>query len=117
MTVIASIRAREILDSRGHPTIEVSVGLDDGAVGIAAVPSGASTGKHEAIELRDGDTSRYIGLGVLKAVSNVNTTIANPAWRPVRACWAGMIESIQPGIRAIEKSEATRKWTKINIIK
>ena len=77
MTAIESIRAREILDSRGHPTIEVSVRLDDGSMGIAAVPSGASTGKHEAVELRDGDASRYVGLGVLKAVSNVNTTISN----------------------------------------
>jgi enolase len=77
LTAIESIRAREILDSRGHPTIEVSVRLDDGSMGIAAVPSGASTGKHEAVELRDGDASRYVGLGVLKAVSNVNTTISN----------------------------------------
>jgi len=70
------IKAREILDSRGNPTIEAQVELSDGTTGIAAVPSGASTGKHEAVELRDGDKCRYGGLGVLKAVSNVNAKIA-----------------------------------------
>jgi enolase len=73
---IKTITAREILDSRGNPTIEAQVVLSDGASGIAAVPSGASTGKHEAVELRDGDKCRYGGLGVLKAVSNVNNKIA-----------------------------------------
>jgi enolase len=73
---IKSIKAREILDSRGNPTVEVIVVLSDGATGIAAVPSGASTGKYEAVELRDGDKRRYNGLGVLKAVSNVNKLIA-----------------------------------------
>lgn len=73
---IKAIRGREILDSRGNPTIEVQVELSDGAVGAAAVPSGASTGKYEAVELRDGDKDRYGGLGVLKAVSNVNDRIA-----------------------------------------
>ncbi|HEX7365139.1 MAG TPA: phosphopyruvate hydratase [Dehalococcoidia bacterium] len=73
---IKTIAAREILDSRGNPTIEAQVVLSDGASGIAAVPSGASTGKHEAVELRDGDKCRYGGLGVLKAVSNVNAKIA-----------------------------------------
>jgi enolase len=73
---IKTIVAREILDSRGNPTIEAQVALSDGAVGVAAVPSGASTGKHEAVELRDGDKCRYSGLGVLKAVSNVNNKIA-----------------------------------------
>ena len=73
---IKAIRGREILDSRGNPTIEVQVELSDGAVGAAAVPSGASTGKYEAVELRDGDKGRYGGLGVLKAVSNVNDRIA-----------------------------------------
>jgi enolase len=73
---IKTIKAREILDSRGNPTIEAQVELSDGATGIAAVPSGASTGKHEAVELRDGDKSRYGGLGVCKAVSNVNNRIA-----------------------------------------
>jgi enolase len=73
---IKTIKAREILDSRGNPTIEAQVELSDGATGIAAVPSGASTGKHEAVELRDGDKCRYGGLGVCKAVSNVNNRIA-----------------------------------------
>ena len=76
VTKITRIQAREILDSRGNPTIEVDVELSGGAVGRAAVPSGASTGEHEAWELRDGDKSRYGGKGVQKAVGNVNTTIA-----------------------------------------
>src|SRR5438874_6673044 len=76
-TSIKSIRAREILDSRGNPTVEVDVRLESGALGRAAVPSGASTGEHEAWELRDGDKKRYSGKGVLKAVENVNTTIAS----------------------------------------
>ena len=75
---IKSIRAREIIDSRGNPTIEVEVSLDNGASGKAAVPSGASTGKYEALELRDGDKKRYGGLGVLKAVDNV-VKIIQPA--------------------------------------
>ena len=73
---IVDVQAREILDSRGNPTVEVEVTLDDGTVGRACVPSGASTGIHEACELRDGDKSRYLGKGVLKAVENVNTEIA-----------------------------------------
>ena len=76
MTTIRSIHAREVLDSRGSPTVEVTVSLEDGAVGTAAVPSGASTGAHEAAELRDGDAERYGGKGVLKAVGNVNNRIA-----------------------------------------
>jgi len=76
MATVASVHAREILDSRGHPTIEVDVRLSDGSIGRAAVPSGASTGIHEALELRDGDTSRYGGKGVLRAVGNVNDRIA-----------------------------------------
>jgi enolase len=76
MSIIEDVRAREILDSRGNPTIEVDVFLQDGSMGRAAVPSGASTGEHEAVELRDGDKSRYMGKGVLKAVENVNTLIA-----------------------------------------
>jgi len=75
-TDIAEIKAREILDSRGNPTIEVDVRLSSGAMGRAAVPSGASTGVHEVLELRDGDAKRYGGKGVLKAVGNVNTKIA-----------------------------------------
>jgi len=76
MATIKAIHAREILDSRGNPTLEVQAELSDGTLGIAAVPSGASTGKYEAVELRDGDKSRYNGLGVLKAVNNVNQSIA-----------------------------------------
>ena len=75
MSIIADIRAYEVLDSRGNPTIEADVILDDGSVGSACAPSGASTGSREALELRDGDKSRYLGKGVLKAVENVNTDI------------------------------------------
>lgn len=77
MTAIIDIHARQILDSRGNPTVEVDVLLDDGSFGRAAVPSGASTGAHEAVELRDGDKSVYLGKGVLKAVEAVNTEIAD----------------------------------------
>jgi enolase len=77
MASIESVKAREILDSRGNPTIEAEVVLVDGNAGIASVPSGASTGKYEAVELRDGDKSRYRGLGVLKAIEHVNTEIAS----------------------------------------
>lgn len=77
MTAIVDIIAREILDSRGNPTVEVDVVLEDGSMGRAAVPSGASTGAHEAVELRDGDKGRYLGKGVLKAVEAVNTEIYN----------------------------------------
>ncbi len=77
MSIIDDVYAREILDSRGNPTIEVEVVLEDGALGVAAVPSGASTGEHEAVELRDGDKSRYLGKGVLTAVQNVNEIIAD----------------------------------------
>ncbi len=76
MLTIKTVKAREILDSRGNPTLEAEVTLSDNSVGLAAVPSGASTGKYEAVELRDGDTSRFNGLGVLKAVGNVNKTIS-----------------------------------------
>ncbi|MCX5692678.1 MAG: phosphopyruvate hydratase, partial [Candidatus Omnitrophica bacterium] len=74
-TLIKKIIGREILDSRGNPTVEVDVILESGVIGRAAVPSGASTGEHEAVELRDGDKSRYLGKGVLKAVSNVNNEL------------------------------------------
>ena len=76
MTAIIDIHGREILDSRGNPTVEVDVLLEDGSFGRAAVPSGASTGAHEAVELRDGDKSRYLGKGVIKAVAAVNGDIA-----------------------------------------
>jgi enolase len=87
MSLIAKIQAREILDSRGNPTMEVDVWTDTGHMGRAAVPSGASTGAHEAMELRDGDKKRYLGKGVRKAVENVNTTLnteLNGAWSPSR---------------------------------
>lgn len=77
MSTILDIFGREILDSRGNPTVEVDVYLEDGSFGRAAIPSGASTGEHEAVELRDGDKSRYNGKGVLKAVENVNSIIAD----------------------------------------
>ncbi|MFZ9587711.1 MAG: phosphopyruvate hydratase, partial [Crocinitomicaceae bacterium] len=75
MSYITDIHARQILDSRGNPTIEVDVFTSNGILGRAAVPSGASTGIHEAVELRDGDATKYLGKGVLKAVENVNTII------------------------------------------
>lgn len=90
MSGIESIRAREVLDSRGNPTVEVDVLLDSGAAGRAAVPSGASTGEHEAIELRDGDAARYGGKGVLKAVRNVTG--------PIAAALRGLDASNQLGI-------------------
>src|SRR5437870_6311679 len=76
MTNIGDIHAREVLDSRVNPTVEAEVQLSNGAVGRAIVPSGASTGEHEALELRDGDKKRFLGKGVLKAVANVNEKIA-----------------------------------------
>src|SRR5271168_4162429 len=79
MSQIEVIHAREILDSRGNPTIEVEAILSDGSAGRAAVPSGASTGAHEAVELRDGDKKRYLGKGVTQAVANVNGPLAKVA--------------------------------------
>ena len=76
MPIITDVYAREVLDSRGNPTVEVEVLTESGAFGRALVPSGASTGEHEAVELRDGDKSRYLGKGVTKAVENVNEIIA-----------------------------------------
>src|SRR5512146_2817863 len=76
MSIIEYVEAREILDSRGNPTVEVDVVLEDGSMGRAAVPSGASTGEHEALELRDGDKARFLGKGVRKAVANVVDVIA-----------------------------------------
>src|SRR5512146_1502336 len=75
MSTIIEVHAREILDSRGNPTVEADVTLSSGTIGRAAVPSGASTGEHEAVELRDGDSKRYGGKGVLEAVRNVNEVI------------------------------------------
>ena len=77
MSIIQSIHGRQILDSRGNPTVEVEVELMDGSIGRAAVPSGASTGAHEAWELRDGDKAVYMGKGVLKAVENINGEIGD----------------------------------------
>src|SRR3954466_8351836 len=76
MSAIKNIKARQVLDSRGNPTVEADVVLESGAYGRAIVPSGASTGEHEAVELRDGDKTRYLGKGVLKAVENVNKLLA-----------------------------------------
>ena len=84
MSEIAEIRAREILDSRGNPTVEADVRLESGVMGRAAVPSGASTGEHEALELRDADPKRYQGKGVLRAVQHIEETIA-PALRGMDA--------------------------------
>ena len=75
MSTIIEVHGREIIDSRGNPTVEAEVVLSSGATGRAAVPSGASTGEHEAVELRDGDAKRYLGKGVLEAVRNVNEVI------------------------------------------
>ena len=92
MLTIVALRAREILDSRGNPTLEVECALEGGAVGRAAVPSGASTGEHEAVELRDGDAKRFLGKGVLKAVRNVHETIA-PALLGLDAYDQGQIDA------------------------
>ena len=76
MPTISKVFAREVLDSRGNPTVEVEARLSDDSLGRAIVPSGASTGEHEALEMRDGDKSRYLGKGVLRAVASVNDVIA-----------------------------------------
>src|ERR1700691_1220677 len=81
MSKIARVVGRQILDSRGNPTVEADVILEDGSRGRAAVPSGASTGEHEALELRDGDKTHYLGKGVLRAVENVNGTLAHAVAR------------------------------------
>ena len=85
MSMIVDIHGRQILDSRGNPTVEVDVTLDDNTVGTAAVPSGASTGVHEAWELRDGDKAVYLGKGVPKAVANINEVHRQRAGRHGRA--------------------------------
>src|SRR5438105_10268144 len=101
MSAIYDIHAREILDSRGNPTVEVDVSLDDGAVGRAAVPSGASTGQHEALELRDGDKKRYLGKGVTKAVRNVTQKIL-PALKGVDALDQLTVDGIMLGLDGTE---------------
>jgi enolase 1/2/3 len=93
MSEISEVRAREILDSRGNPTVEVEVLLESGALGRAAVPSGASTGEREALELRDGDARRYLGKGVSKAVENVNQTIA-PEVEGLEATSQALLDSL-----------------------
>src|SRR5258707_14038887 len=95
-TTISRVRAREILDSRGNPTIEVDVCVESGALGRPAIPSGASTGEHEAWELRDGNKSRFGGKGVKKAVANVNDKIA-----PVLKGWA-LLEQAKIDINLIK---------------
>ncbi len=102
MTQIENIHAREILDSRGNPTVEADVTLAGGAKGRAAVPSGASTGEHEAVELRDEDPKRYGGKGVLKAVHHVNDTIAGKL--------KGMSALDQAGIDRVLISGRTHSW-------
>ena len=92
MSLIEHVHAREILDSRGNPTVEVDVTLDDGAFGRAAVPSGASTGEHEALELRDGDDARFGGKGVLRRspTSWVRSPRSSPGWtRSTSGAWTG----------------------------
>src|SRR6266566_7755604 len=96
-TIIEDLQAREILDSRSSPTVQVAVRLEGGAYGVAGVPSGASTGAHEAVELRDGDKSRYGGKGVLKAVQNVNETISE-AIVGLDATDQGMLDEIMIGL-------------------
>ena len=107
MTKIAKVYGREILDSRGNPTVEVEVTLEAGVMGRAAVPSGASTGENEALELRDGDKKRYLGKGVLKAVRNVNTILAEGV--------AGLDALDQVGVdrRMIELDG--RRWWEIDL--
>jgi len=106
MSNIKTVQAREILDSRGNPTLEVEVELDGGTKGWAAVPSGASTGKHEAIELRDGDKSRFNGLGVLQAVANVNN--------PIAAAIVGMAAADQEAIdRTMLELDGTENKSKL----
>ncbi|HEV8574486.1 MAG TPA: phosphopyruvate hydratase [Dehalococcoidia bacterium] len=105
-SAIRSVRAREILDSRGNPTIEVDVTLESGVIGTAKVPSGASTGVHEALELRDGDKARYGGKGVLKAAANVNETIA--------ASIVGMLADDQEALdRALIELDGTPKKARL----
>src|SRR5512137_2156058 len=106
MAKIVKAIGREILDSRGNPTVEADVRLDDGSIGRAAVPSGASTGEHEAVELRDGEKSRYLGKGTRKAVHNINTQIA--------ASIEGMVASQQEEIdRAMIKLDGTHNKSRL----
>lgn len=111
-TTILSIRARQILDSRGNPTIEADVELAGGAIGRAAVPSGASTGEHEAVELRDGDKAKYLGKGVNKAVLNVSKFLA-PALIGIDAADQVSVDKTMiavDGTPTKKKSAPTRSW-------
>ncbi len=109
MTEIVAIRAREVLDSRGNPTVEADVILESGAMGRAIVPSGASTGEHEAVELRDGDKSHYLGKGVLQAVANVETVIA-PELEGMDAANQRLIDQIDDRARRhAEQEQAGRE--------
>jgi len=101
MTKIESVRAREILDSRGYPTVEATVVVAGGASGTGAVPSGASTGEHEAVELRDGDRQRYGGKGVRRAVANVNDVLA-PALRGLDAADQAALDAKLVGLDGTE---------------
>jgi enolase len=110
-TTIVDVRAREVIDSRGNPTVEVDVRLEAGAIGRASVPSGASTGENEAVELRDGDKTRFMGKGVLKAVENVNSKIA-PA---IAGCCATRQASIDAAMLELDGS-STKKVLGANAI-
>ncbi len=105
-TLIKNVRGREVIDSRGNPTVEVEITLQGGATGRAIVPSGASTGEHEAWELRDGEAARYLGKGVQKAVAHVNKAIA--------ATIAGFEATDQVGVdRAMRKLDGTANKKKL----
>ena len=105
MSLISHVHGRQVFDSRGNPTVEVEVTLQDGSFGRAAVPSGASTGAHESLELRDGDQSKYLGRGVQKAIDNVNGTIAN-ALVEVDACDQTLVDQI---LRDLDGTENKKK--------
>src|SRR5699024_1656347 len=107
MPFITDVIARELLDSRGNPTIEVEVVTESGASGSALVPSGASTGEHEAVELRDGDKGRYLGKGVLKAVKNVNEVIA-PEILGVEVTRQNIIDQLMIELDGTEDRKSTR---------
>ena len=112
MTAIVDIIGREILDSRGNPTVEVDVVLEDGSIGRAAVPSGASTGAHEAVELRDGDKGRYLGKGVMKAVEAVNGEI----FEALSAVYASA-SSLSPTRRVLRVSASLlRRWSSERVL-
>src|SRR4029079_11121406 len=100
MSTIIEVHAREILDSRGNPTVETDVVLSSGAQGRAAVPSGASTGEHEPVELRDGDARRYLGKGVVEAVRNVNEVLGPR----LEGMGAGAQNAINTGVKERERT-------------